>query len=151
MKKEIVYAPFDESDAFETAEECEEYERGQITDAIRDGIDLTLSINDDIITALWDKINEGEDRHLFNKAMIKNGMDLPKCANAYNLEEALDFAKEIGFPVISRASFTMGGGSGISYNMDEFKKLVEEGLDSSPINEIEVMEYVKSVKEGKLC
>jgi len=96
-------------------------------------------------------IKKGEDRHLFNKAMIKIGMDLPKSANAYNLEEALTLAKEIGFPVISRASFTMaGGGSGVAYNIDEFKKLAQEGLDASPINEIEIMESLLGWKEYEM-
>ncbi len=96
-------------------------------------------------------IKKGEDRHLFNEAMIKIGMDLPKSANAYNLEEALKLAKEIGFPVISRASFTMaGGGSGVAYNIDEFKKLAQEGLDASPINEIEIMESLLGWKEYEM-
>ncbi len=96
-------------------------------------------------------IKKGEDRHLFNEAMIKIGMDLPKSANAYNMEEALTLAKEIGFPVISRASFTMaGGGSGVAYNIDEFKKLAQEGLDASPINEIEIMESLLGWKEYEM-
>ncbi len=57
-----------------------------------------------------DAIKKGEDRQLFNEAMIKIGMDLPKSANAYSVEEAIVKAKEIGFPVISRASFTLAGG-----------------------------------------
>ncbi len=96
-------------------------------------------------------IKKGEDRQLFNEAMIKIGMDLPKSANAYNLEEALELAKEIGFPLISRASFTMaGGGSGVAYNIDEFKKLAQEGLDASPISEIEIMESLLGWKEYEM-
>lgn len=96
-------------------------------------------------------IRKGEDRQEFNEAMIKIGMDLPKSANAYNLEEALTRAKEIGFPLISRASFTMaGGGSGVAYNIDEFKKLAQEGLDASPINEIEIMESLLGWKEYEM-
>lgn len=105
----------------------------------------------DFLGATPEAIKKGEDRHLFNKAMIKIGMDLPKSANAYNLEEALKVAKEIGFPVISRASFTMaGGGSGVAYNIDEFKKLAQEGLDASPINEIEIMESLLGWKEYEM-
>ena len=96
-------------------------------------------------------IKKGEDRHLFNEAMIKIGMDLPKSANAYSVEEAIEKAKEIGFPVISRASFTLaGGGSGVAYNMDEFKKLAEAGIDASPINEIEIMESMLGWKEYEM-
>jgi len=98
-----------------------------------------------------DAIKKGEDRHLFNEAMIKIGMDLPKSANAYNVEEAMEKAKEIGFPVISRASFTLaGGGSGVAYNMEEFKKLAQEGIDASPINEIEIMESMLGWKEYEM-
>lgn len=98
-----------------------------------------------------DAIKKGEDRHLFNEAMIKIGMDLPKSANAYTVEEAMKVAKEIGFPVISRASFTLaGGGSGVAYNMEEFKKLAEAGIDASPINEIEIMESMLGWKEYEM-
>ena len=96
-------------------------------------------------------IKKGEDRHLFNEAMIKIGMDLPKSANAYTVEEAIEKAKEIGFPVISRASFTLaGGGSGVAYNMEEFEKLAKEGIDASPINEIEIMESMLGWKEYEM-
>ncbi|WP_373028359.1 carbamoyl-phosphate synthase large subunit [Sulfurovum sp.] len=96
-------------------------------------------------------IKKGEDRQLFNEAMIKIGMDLPKSANAYSVDEAMKVAKEIGFPVISRASFTLaGGGSGVAYNMEEFKKLAEEGIDASPINEIEIMESMLGWKEYEM-
>ena len=98
-----------------------------------------------------DAIKKGEDRHLFNEAMKKIGMDLPRSANAYTVDEAMIRAKEIGFPVISRASFTLaGGGSGVAYNMDEFKLLAEAGLDASPINEIEIMESMLGWKEYEM-
>ncbi len=98
-----------------------------------------------------DAIKKGEDRQLFNEAMIKIGMDLPKSANAYSVDEAIKVAKEIGFPVISRASFTLaGGGSGVAYNMEEFKKLAAEGIDASPINEIEIMESMLGWKEYEM-
>ncbi len=98
-----------------------------------------------------DAIKKGEDRHLFNEAMVKIGMDLPKSANAYSVEEALKVAKEIGFPVISRASFTLaGGGSGVAYNMEEFKELAKTGIEASPINEIEIMESMLGWKEYEM-
>jgi len=98
-----------------------------------------------------DAIKKGEERQLFNDAMIKIGMDLPKSANAYSVEEAIKVAKDIGFPVISRASFTLaGGGSGVAYNMEEFKALAEAGIDASPINEIEIMESMLGWKEYEM-
>ncbi len=96
-------------------------------------------------------IHKGEDRSAFNKAMIKIGMDLPKSANAYSVDEAIEVAKEIGFPVISRASFTLaGGGSGVAYNMEEFEELALEGLSASPVNEIEIMESMLGWKEYEM-
>lgn len=96
-------------------------------------------------------IKKGEDRSLFNEAMIKIGMDLPKSANAYSVEEAIQIAQDIGFPVISRASFTLaGGGSGVAYNIDEFKVLAQEGISASPINEIEIMESMLGWKEYEM-
>jgi len=105
----------------------------------------------EFLGATPEAIKKGEDRHLFNEAMIKIGMDLPKSANAYSVDEAMRLAKEIGFPVISRASFTLaGGGSGVAYNMEEFKKLATEGIEASPINEIEIMESMLGWKEYEM-
>jgi len=96
-------------------------------------------------------IKKGEDRHLFTECMKRIGLDLPRSENAYTLEEAIQVAKDIGFPVISRASFTLaGGGSGVAYNMEEFKALAQAGLDASPINEIEIMESVLGWKEYEM-
>ena len=105
----------------------------------------------EFLGATPEAIHKGEDRSAFNEAMIKIGMDLPKSANAYTVDEAIEKAKEIGFPVISRASFTLaGGGSGVAYNMEEFKKLAEEGLSASPVNEIEIMESMLGWKEYEM-
>ena len=105
----------------------------------------------EFLGATPEAIHKGEDRSAFNEAMIKIGMDLPKSSNAYTVDEAIQKAKEIGFPVISRASFTLaGGGSGVAYNMEEFKKLAEEGLSASPVNEIEIMESMLGWKEYEM-
>ena len=105
----------------------------------------------EFLGATPEAIHKGEDRSAFNEAMIKIGMDLPKSSNAYSVDEAIEKAKEIGFPVISRASFTLaGGGSGVAYNMEEFKKLAEEGLSASPVNEIEIMESMLGWKEYEM-
>jgi len=96
-------------------------------------------------------IRKGEDRQAFKEAMIKIGMDLPKSRYAYNMDEALEAAKEIGFPLIIRASYTLaGGGSGVAYNMDEFKALAQNGLDESPINEILIEESLLGWKEYEM-
>jgi len=96
-------------------------------------------------------IRKGEDRQAFKEAMIKIGMDLPKSKYAYNMDEALQAAKEIGFPLIIRASYTLaGGGSGVAYNMDEFKALAQNGLEESPISEILIEESLLGWKEYEM-
>ncbi|MFC2073253.1 carbamoyl-phosphate synthase large subunit [Campylobacterota bacterium] len=96
-------------------------------------------------------IKKGEDRQIFKEAMIKIGMDLPISQYAYNMDEALDAAKNIGFPLIIRASYTMaGGGSGVAYNMDEYKEIVKGGLEASPISEILIEESLLGWKEYEM-
>ena len=96
-------------------------------------------------------IAKGEDRQKFKEAMIKIGMDLPHSKYAYNMDDALAAAEEIGFPIIIRASFTLaGGGSGVAYNIDEYKTLAQRGLDESPITEILVEESLLGWKEYEM-
>lgn len=96
-------------------------------------------------------IKKGEDRQAFKEAMLRIGMDLPKSRYAYTLEEALEAAREIGFPLIIRASYTLaGGGSGVAYNIDEFKSLAQNGLEVSPINEILIEESLLGWKEFEM-
>ena len=96
-------------------------------------------------------IKKGEDRQEFKEAMIKIGMDLPISQYAYNMDEAMEVAKNIGFPLIIRASYTLaGGGSGVAYNIDEYKKIVQGGLDASPISEILIEESLLGWKEYEM-
>jgi len=96
-------------------------------------------------------IKKGEDRVAFKEAMIKLGMDLPHSIYAYNMNEAIEAAKEIGFPIIIRASYTLGGlGSGVAYNMDEFEELAKIGLEASPISEILIEESLLGWKEYEM-
>jgi carbamoyl-phosphate synthase large subunit len=96
-------------------------------------------------------IKKGEDRQLFKAAMKKIGLDLLKSDQAYTLEEAVSVAGKIGFPLIIRPSFTLGGAGGsIAYNMEEFKVLAKRGLESSMISEILVEESVTGWKEFEL-
>ncbi|WP_162165761.1 carbamoyl-phosphate synthase large subunit [Campylobacter fetus] len=96
-------------------------------------------------------IKKGEDRVAFKEAMLKIGMDLPKSMYAYNMEEAMAAASDIGFPLIIRASYTLGGaGSGVAYNIDEFRDLAEAGIDASPINEILIEESLLGWKEFEM-
>ena len=96
-------------------------------------------------------IKKGEDRQAFKEAMQKIGMDLPISKYAYNLDEAVAAASEIGFPLIIRASYTLaGGGSGVAYNMDEFKEIARGGLEASPISEILIEESLLGWKEYEM-
>jgi len=96
-------------------------------------------------------IKKGEDRQLFKAAMEKIGLDLPKSGRAYNLDEAIAVSEKIGFPLIIRPSFTLGGvGGSIAYNIEEFKVLAKRGLESSMISEILVEESVLGWKEFEL-
>lgn len=98
-----------------------------------------------------ESIKKGEDRQAFKETMIKIGMDIPKSRYAHDEVEAMQAATEIGFPLIIRASFTLaGGGSGIAYNIDEFKTLVDIGLSASPINEILIEESLLGWKEYEM-
>ena len=96
-------------------------------------------------------IKKAEDRQLFKTAMQKIGLDLPKSGRAYNLREACAVAEGIGFPVIIRPSFTLGGtGGSAAYNIEEFTELAKIGLESSMISEILIEESVAGWKEFEL-
>jgi len=83
-------------------------------------------------------IKKGEDREEFKRVIEKIGLEMAKSKTAHSLDEAIDIAKEIGFPLIIRAAYTLGGlGSGVAYNMEEFKELAKIGIEASPINVIE--------------
>lgn len=96
-------------------------------------------------------IKKGEDRQIFKECMKKIGMDLPKSLYAYDYDEAERAAAEIGFPLMIRASYTLGGaGSGVAYNMDEFKDLATNALALSPIHEILIEESLLGWKEFEM-
>jgi carbamoyl-phosphate synthase large subunit len=96
-------------------------------------------------------IKKGEDRKLFRDSMKKIGLDLPASGLAYSLDEAIAVVKDIGFPVMIRPSFTLGGtGASVAYNIEEFKELATRGLRSSMISEILIEESVVGWKEFEL-
>lgn len=105
----------------------------------------------ELIGAKADVIKKAEDRELFKEAMQRIGLDLPKSGRAYNYKEAVKVIEEIGFPVIIRPSFTLGGtGGGIAYNIDEFKIVANRGLEASMISEILIEESVLGWKEYEM-
>ncbi|MFZ3062605.1 MAG: carbamoyl-phosphate synthase large subunit [Actinomycetota bacterium] len=105
----------------------------------------------ELIGAKLEAIKKAEDRNLFNKAMQRIGLDLPRGGFAYSLEEAFEIAKEIGLPLIIRPSFTLGGtGGGIAHNMAEFEQIVTGGLRLSMIGEVLIEESIIGWKEYEL-
>src|SRR5438094_392747 len=96
-------------------------------------------------------IKKAEDRLYFKDAMQRIGLDVPKSALVNNLKDGLEFAGKIGFPVIVRPSFTLGGsGGGIAYNREELLDVLARGLDFSPVHEALIEESVLGWKEYEL-
>src|SRR6202451_3411324 len=96
-------------------------------------------------------IKKAEDRLFFKDAMQRIGLDVPKSALVNNTKDGIEFAGKIGFPVIIRPSFTLGGsGGGIAYNREEMLEVLSRGLDFSPVREALIEESVLGWKEFEL-
>ncbi|MGD0444456.1 MAG: carbamoyl-phosphate synthase large subunit [Edaphobacter sp.] len=105
----------------------------------------------ELIGAKLEAIKKAEDRLLFKDAMTKIGLDMPRSALINNLRDGLEFAGKIGFPVVVRPSFTLGGsGGGIAYNREELMEILSRGLDLSPVHECLLEESVLGWKEYEL-
>src|SRR5438552_2687923 len=104
-----------------------------------------------LIGAKIDSIKKAEDRLLFKDAMRKIGLDVPQSQLVNSVEKGLEFAARIGYPVILRPSFTLGGtGGGIAYNREEMGEILERGLHLSPVHEVLIEESVLGWKEFEL-
>ncbi|MGH7768258.1 MAG: carbamoyl-phosphate synthase large subunit [Candidatus Binatia bacterium] len=96
-------------------------------------------------------IKKAEDRDLFKEAMTRAGLDLPQSGYARGMGDANRIQKRLNFPVIIRPSRTLGGSGGnIAYGPDDFKEVVQRGLDISPVHEILIEESVLGWKEFEL-
>ncbi len=105
----------------------------------------------ELIGAKYEAIKKAENREEFKRAMLSIGLDLPRSAFAYSVEEALTAADQLGYPVIVRPSFTLGGsGSGVCFNREELAQVSRRGLDYSLTHEILVEESVLGWKEYEL-
>jgi len=102
----------------------------------------------EVIGANVSAIAMAEDRELFKKAMIEIGIAVPESELAYSLKEGLEIGKKLGFPLILRPAYTLGGtGGSVAYNMEEFEKKLEFALDTSPIHEVLIEQSVLGWKE----
>jgi carbamoyl-phosphate synthase large subunit len=105
----------------------------------------------ELIGAGTDSIRRAEDRRLFKETMTAAGLDLPRSRFAYSVQEALDAADELGYPVVIRPSYVLGGGgSGVVSEPDELSKIVAEGVRLSAIGEVLVEESIAGWKEFEL-
>jgi carbamoyl-phosphate synthase large subunit len=118
-------------------------------DLVREGVLEQYGV--EMIGASRQAIDKAEDRDLFRQAMRKIGLDMARSVIAHSLEEAQQVQIQLGFPVIIRPSFTLGGsGGGIAYNHEEFLEICERGLDLSPTNELLIEESVLGWKEFEM-
>jgi carbamoyl-phosphate synthase large subunit len=107
--------------------------------------------NVELIGAKLEAIKMAEDRELFRAAMDRAGLQSARGGFVHSLDEALIIANQIGFPLIIRPSFTLGGtGGGTAYNIEEFQTKVVHGLTSSPIHQVLIEESVIGWKEYEL-
>jgi carbamoyl-phosphate synthase large subunit len=105
----------------------------------------------ELIGAKLEAIKKAEDRLLFKDAMAKIGLDMPRSQLVRNVSDGLAFAAKIGFPVVIRPSFTLGGsGGGIAYNREEMTEILARGIDLSPVHECLIEESVLGWKEYEL-
>lgn len=109
---------------------------------------LLDELNIKLLGTSLSSIKKAEDRQLFKETMESIGEKVAQSSIASSYEEAVEFAKEIGFPIIIRPAFTLGGtGGGIAHNMDEFKEIVSKGLKNSIIHQVLLEESVAGWKE----
>ena len=98
-----------------------------------------------------DAIERGEDRIVFKETMTKLGISMPESSPAYSVEEAEEIAQELGYPVVIRPAYTMGGtGGGIAYNIEELRTIVTRGISVSLIGQVLVEESVLGWEELEL-
>jgi len=118
-------------------------------DLAREGVLEKFGV--ELIGASREAIDKAEDREKFKRAMQRIGLACPRSSLAHSMEEALQVQAGIGFPVVIRPSFTLGGsGGGIAYNREEFVTICERGLEASPTRELLIEESVLGWKEFEM-
>ena len=118
-------------------------------DLAREGVLDTFGV--ELVGANREAINKAEDRELFRAAMARIGLECPRAVMVRDIDQAIAAQADLGFPVIIRPSFTLGGtGGGIAYNREEFAEICERGLDASPTSEVLIEESVLGWKEFEM-
>jgi carbamoyl-phosphate synthase large subunit len=118
-------------------------------DLARNGVLAKYGV--ELIGASEEAIDKAEDRQKFKAAMTRIGLGSARSGIAHSLEEALAVQAEVGFPVIIRPSFTLGGtGGGIAYNPEEFVEICKRGLEASPTGELLIEESLLGWKEYEM-
>jgi len=104
-----------------------------------------------VIGVQVDAIERGEDRIAFKETMTRLGIDMPKSEPAYNVEDAEQIAASLGYPVVIRPAYTMGGtGGGLVYNVEELRIVASRGISASLVGQILVEESVLGWEELEL-
>ncbi|HEX9891386.1 MAG TPA: carbamoyl-phosphate synthase large subunit, partial [Actinomycetota bacterium] len=104
-----------------------------------------------LIGADLEAIRRAEDRRLFVKTMLDAGLPLPRSGFAHAVDQALGVAEDLGYPVMVRPSFVLGGGgTGLARDPEELRRVAGHGVDTSPIGEVLVEESVEGWKEFEL-
>ncbi|WP_104166345.1 carbamoyl-phosphate synthase large subunit [Cryobacterium sp. N22] len=112
---------------------------------------ILTKYNVELIGASFEAINKGEDRQIFKQLVLDAGADVAKSYIAHTVEEAVGFAADLGYPLVVRPSFTMGGlGSGFAYTEAELRRIVGDGLHQSPTTEVLLEESILGWKEYEL-
>ena len=118
-------------------------------DLVRHGVLEKFGVQ--MIGATRDAIDKAEDRERFRNAMRAIGLEVVDGDMAHSMEEAMEVLERIGFPVIIRPSFTLGGsGGGIAYNTEEYTAICNRGLDASPTGELLIEECILGWKEFEM-
>ena len=118
-------------------------------DLVRNGVLEKYGV--EMIGAREDVIKRAEERDTFKQIMLSIGLDVPRSFTVHTMEQAREAVREIGLPIIIRASFTLGGtGGGIAYNIDEFEDKVRRGIALSPIGEVLLEESILGWKEYEM-
>ena len=107
--------------------------------------------NVELIGASFEAIQKGEDRQIFKQLVIDAGADVARSHIAHTVDEAIGFADDLGYPLVVRPSFTMGGlGSGFAHTEEELRRVVGNGLHQSPKSEVLLEESILGWKEYEL-